>query len=99
VATIVQEVVPGCTVKYMEGGGPDPRCYKVDCSKFWRTFPHFRTEWTVRRGAKEMYDAFVRHGMTKERFDSFKRIRLIQGHMAAGRLDGSLRWQPAASIV
>ena len=99
VANIVQEVVPGCTVKYMEGGGPDPRCYKVDCSKFWKTFPNFRTEWTVRRGAKEMYDAFARHGLTKEQFDSFKRIRLIQGHMAAGRLDGSLRWQPATSTV
>ena len=26
VATIVQAVVPGCSVKYLEGGGPDPRC-------------------------------------------------------------------------
>jgi nucleoside-diphosphate-sugar epimerase len=99
VANIVREIVPGCTVKYMEGGGPDPRCYKVDCSKFWRTFPGFKTEWTVRSGAQEMYDAFVRHGLTKEQFAGFKRIKLIQGHMAAGRLDGSLRWQTAASAV
>jgi nucleoside-diphosphate-sugar epimerase len=99
VATIVQEVVPGCTVKYMEGGGPDPRCYKVDCSKFWNTFPGFKTEWTVRRGAQEMYDAFVRHGLTGEQFASFKRLRLIQEHMAAGRIDASLRWQTAASAV
>ena len=68
VADIVREVVPGCTVKYMEGGGPDPRCYRVDCSKFWKTFPGFKTEWTVRRGAQEMYDSFVRHGLTKEQF-------------------------------
>jgi nucleoside-diphosphate-sugar epimerase len=99
VANIVREVVPGCTVRYMEGGGPDPRCYKVDCSKFWKTFPGFKTEWTVRRGAQEMYDSFARHGLTREQFDGFKRIRLIQGHMAAGRLDGSLRWQGAASAV
>jgi hypothetical protein len=83
----------------MEGGGPDPRCYKVDCSKFWNTFPGFKTEWTVRRGAQEMYDAFVRHGLTGEQFASFKRLRLIQEHMAAGRIDASLRWQTAASAV
>jgi hypothetical protein len=53
----------------------------------------------VRRGAQEMYDSFVRHGLTKEQFDGFKRIKLIQGHLATGRLDGSLRWQPAASAV
>ena len=33
VAQIVREVVPGSVVKYAEGGGPDLRCYRVDCGK------------------------------------------------------------------
>ena len=36
VADMVQDVVPGCTVKYLEGGGPDPRCYRVNCDKLSR---------------------------------------------------------------
>ena len=52
-----------------------------------------------RRGATELYESFVRHGLTKEQFAGFKRIRLIQAHMAAGRLDGSLRWHTAASVA
>jgi len=48
VADIVREVVPGCSVRYMEGGGPDPRCYRVNCDKLVRHIPGFRTQWTVR---------------------------------------------------
>ena len=37
IAAMVQEVVPGCSVEYMEGGGPDPRCYRVNCDKLTAT--------------------------------------------------------------
>ena len=39
VADMVREVVPGCTVRYIEGGGPDPRCYRVNCDKVSLRFP------------------------------------------------------------
>jgi nucleoside-diphosphate-sugar epimerase len=98
VAEIVRQVVPGATIKYLEGGGPDPRCYRVDCSKLTRSIPGFKTEWDVRRGATELYESFVRHGLTREMFSSFTRINRIQELMAAGRLDGSLCWRsPAAA--
>ncbi len=64
VADMVQEVVPGCTVKYLEGGGPDPRCYRVNCDKLTAHIPGFKTEWTVRRGVEELYESFVRNGLT-----------------------------------
>jgi nucleoside-diphosphate-sugar epimerase len=35
-AEMVQEIVPGSRVRYAEGGGPDPRCYRVDCGKLAR---------------------------------------------------------------
>jgi nucleoside-diphosphate-sugar epimerase len=93
IAAIVQEVVPGCTVKYMEGGGPDPRCYRVNCDKFTRHVPSFRIEWNVRRGAGELYESFRRNGLTKEMFDGYVRLKRIQRLLAEGRLDGSLRWR------
>jgi nucleoside-diphosphate-sugar epimerase len=99
VAEIVRAVVPGSSIRYKEGGGPDPRCYRVDCGKLSRSLPGFKTAWDVRRGATELYDAFVRHGLTADMFSSFTRISRIQALLAAGRLDGSLCWQGSAAAV
>ncbi len=99
-AELVREVVPGCTITYREGGGPDPRCYRVNCDKVRDVLPGFRTEWTVRRGIEELYDAFRSNGLTEEAFASYFRLPHIQAHLTSGRLDGSLRWQqpePAGS--
>ena len=54
VAEIVEEVVPGARASFADGGGPDKRCYRVDCSKIARVLPAFKPQWTVaprRRGA------------------------------------------------
>jgi nucleoside-diphosphate-sugar epimerase len=99
VVEIVRSVVPGSTVRYLEGGGPDPRCYRVDCGKLSRTLPGFKTIWDVRRGATELYDAYRRHGLTAAMFSKFTRINRIQELMAAGRLDGSLCWQASEATV
>ena len=99
VAAIVQEVVPGSSIRYVEGGGPDPRCYRVDCGKLSRSLPQFKTEWDVRRGATELYDSFVRYGLTADLFSSFTRITRLQGLLAAGRLDGSFCWQGSEAAV
>lgn len=99
VASIVQEVVPGCSVKYLEGGGPDPRCYRVNCDKLQQHLPGFRTEWTVRRGADELYDAFVRNGLTSEMFSRYVRLKKIQERLGGGQLDAALRWRTVAAAV
>ena len=57
-ATIVAETVPGCRVEYAPDGGPDKRCYRVNCDKIRSVLPGFRPEWTARRGAQELYDAY-----------------------------------------
>jgi nucleoside-diphosphate-sugar epimerase len=96
IADIVRTIVPGCSVRYLEGAGPDPRCYRVDCSKLGRSLPGgFNTEWTVRRGAQELYDSFVRHGLTRDQFARYMRINRIKQLMADGQLDGLLRRDPA----
>ena len=91
---LVEQVIPGSKVRYAEGGGPDPRCYRVDCGKIARTLPEYQPEWTVRKGMEQLRDAFERNGLTKEellgnRYFRIKRLRSLQ---AEGLLDDNLRW-------
>lgn len=99
VASIVQEIVPGCSVSYLEGGGPDPRCYRVNCDKLTRHLPGFKTEWTVRRGAEELYRSFVENGLTKDMFAGYVRLKRIQELLSSGRLDETLRAKAAPAAV
>jgi nucleoside-diphosphate-sugar epimerase len=97
-AELVQQVVPGSRVRYAEGGGPDPRCYRVDCGKIARTLSEFRPQWTVRRGMEQLYEAFQRDGLTRADFtgDRYLRIKHLLKWQAEGRLDAALRWTTAA---
>jgi nucleoside-diphosphate-sugar epimerase len=93
-ADMAQEVVPGSRVTYAEGGGPDLRCYRVDCSKIARMVPTFQPQWTVRRGVEELYEAYKRHGLTEDEFlgPRYLRLQHIKDLIGEGRLDGGLRW-------
>jgi nucleoside-diphosphate-sugar epimerase len=100
-AELVLQVVPRSTVRYAEGGGPDRRCYRVDCDKLARTLPEFRPQWTVRRGVEQLYAAFRRHGLTRDAFfgDHYVRIKHIVKLQGEARLDGALRWTTARPAV
>jgi nucleoside-diphosphate-sugar epimerase len=95
-ATIVAETVPGSRVEYAPDGGPDLRCYRVNCDKIRRIVPGFRPQWTARQGAQELYDAYRIAGLTREDMESGRYLRLkhIQRLLIAGQLDASLRWRP-----
>jgi nucleoside-diphosphate-sugar epimerase len=94
-ADMVQQIVPGSRVKYAEGGGPDPRCYKVDCSKIAETLPEFKPQWTVRRGMEQLFAAFQKNRLTKEEFVGTKylRIKHIEKLLQEDRLTADLRWR------
>jgi nucleoside-diphosphate-sugar epimerase len=95
IAAMVEEIVPGSRVQYAEGGGPDPRSYRVDCSKIAGALPEFKPEWTVRRGIEELYTSYKRHGLTLDEFlgTNFMRIKHIKRLQLEGRLDEELRWR------
>jgi nucleoside-diphosphate-sugar epimerase len=101
IAEIVLAVVPGSRVTYAEGGGPDPRCYRVDCSRIMTALPSFRPAWTVAGGVRELYDAYCHYGLTYEEFvggeSRYLRIRHIQRLQDAGRLTKELRWTVAGA--
>jgi nucleoside-diphosphate-sugar epimerase len=93
-AEIVAETVPGCRIEYAPDGGPDKRCYRVNCDKIRRMLPSFRPQWTARKGAKELYDAYRAAGLRSEDMQSGRYVRLsnIRRLLKEGRLDASLRW-------
>jgi nucleoside-diphosphate-sugar epimerase len=96
-AEIVAETVPGCDITYADDAGPDKRCYRVDCGKLERTLPAFQPRWDARRGARELYEAYLDAGLTAEEFlgARFIRLKRIQQLQSEGRLDAALRWQAA----
>ena len=102
-ADMVAEIIPGCEVEYAADGAPDKRCYRVNCDKIHRVLPGFRPQWTARKGAQELYDAYRTAGLTAEDLQRgrYLRISQIQRLQSAGRLDASLRWmqQPAEAVV
>ena len=67
-AEFVAEVVPGCHVEYAPGGGPDLRCYRVSFEKIKQHVPAFRPQWTARKGAQELYDAYRKGGTLARRY-------------------------------
>jgi len=93
-AEIVSEIVPGCHVEYAPGGGPDKRCYRVTCDKINRVLPSFRPEWTARKGAQELYDAYRAAGLTREDVEKgrYLRINTISRLIKDEKLDGTLHW-------
>jgi nucleoside-diphosphate-sugar epimerase len=94
-AEIVAQVVPGSRIEYAPGGGPDKRCYRVNCDKVRRALPGFVPQWTARKGAQELYDAYRANGLTADDMKGgrYFRISHIQNLLHAGKLDRSLRWQ------
>ena len=92
-AEIVAEVVPGCRIEYAPGGGPDLRCYRVNCDKIRRVVPGFQPKWNARQGAEELYEAYRAAKLTAADMDQgrYTRIAQIQKLKKAGQLDGSLR--------
>ena len=95
---MVRDVVSGTQVRYADGAGPDPRCYRVNCDKIAQALPDFRPRWTVRRGIEELYAAFQARGLTREDMTSkYVRLKQIQKLQQEGRLNEELRWRTMQS--
>lgn len=94
-AQIVAETVPGSRIDYAPGGGPDKRCYRVNCEKAARSLPGFKPQWTARTGAQELYDSYRTNNLDAEELSArrYLRINHIQRLLKADRLDLSLRWK------
>jgi len=94
VAKLVEEIVPDSVVTFNDDASADKRCYRVNCDKIRSTLPDFQTEWTVRDGIREIYEAFVRLATTEEEFLSsrYLRIKHVTEQQQRGALSPDLRF-------
>lgn len=98
VAEMVREAVPGSTVSFADGAGPDLRNYRVDFTKLESAFPKLELRWTVRDGIAELVRAYTEYGLIYEDFTSsrYVRLRRIRELLDAGIVDEMLRRKTAA---
>jgi len=94
-AEIVRDTVPGCTIEFAGDAQPDTRNYRVDTSKIARTLPSFRPQWTARKGAQQLYQAFREARITLEDIEGwrYRRIGQLRKLLAGGQLAPDLRWK------
>ncbi len=80
---------PGRSIRYLEGAGPDPRCYRVDCSKIGAAPAGLRDDVDVRRGAeravRRVRAARPDARACSRRFTRLSRITAADGRRSAGR--------------
>jgi nucleoside-diphosphate-sugar epimerase len=94
IAQVVKDTIPDCELEFAPGAGPDTRCYRVDTSKVQRLLPEFQPEWTIVKGADELYEAYRRVQLSPDAFEGprFNRIAHIQLLLGEQRLGRDLRW-------
>lgn len=95
VANLVQDCVPGCSIRYAEGAGPDTRCYRVNFDKIHRTIPGYTTCWSLRDGICQLRDGYKKYGLLMQDFEGerFVRIKRIKAHLDKQHVDSNLRWR------
>jgi len=93
VADIVKETVPNSQIKYVEGAEADKRSYRVEFRKIKSALPEFKPQWTVPRGAKQLYEAYKKVGLLVEEFEGprYRRITHLENSLRAGRVDKTMR--------
>jgi nucleoside-diphosphate-sugar epimerase len=98
-AQIVADVVPGCKVEFADGAGPDTRSYRVSFEKIKNQLPNFKPQWDAKKGAEQLYKAYLASGVTLEEFEGprYQRIGHINKLLAEGILDADLRHRPVGS--
>ena len=86
--------VPGSELKIEARPSADQRTYRATFSKFSRTFPDFKFEWTPKTGAVQLAEAFCKVGFSRTDLegDKFIRLKWLRRLLEEGKLDGNLRW-------
>ena len=94
VARIVEQTVPGSVVSMSGDAVADLRNYRVSCDKLADRLG-YTTEWTVERGANEVFEAFTRFGLTAEQLvgPGMQRLPRIRELLEQQALEADLRWR------
>ncbi len=94
-AEAAQRSVPGSSLVFTGEHGTDARTYKVSFKKILTVLKdHFKPEWDLDRGGRELVEMFKRVDFKEEDFRgrSCTRLKQINFLLAQGSLDKQLKW-------
>jgi nucleoside-diphosphate-sugar epimerase len=96
-ARAVVAAVPGTRVSINKDAPPDKRSYLVDFSLFSRLAPNHVPQLNVGQSVVRLRDGLTAMGFADRNFrDSpYMRLKMLECHIARGRLNDQLRWQNA----
>jgi nucleoside-diphosphate-sugar epimerase len=94
-AEAVARAVPGTKVSINLQAPPDKRSYRVDFSRFHKLAPGHVPQVTLDRSIAMLREGLAGMGFADRDFRNSQQIRLrvLEDHIASGRLLPSLRWQ------
>lgn len=93
-ANAVAAAVPGTSVSINTNAPPDKRSYKVDFTKYRRIAPDHQPQVGLQQAIEALVEGMSRMNFADADFRSsqFMRLKVLEAHMDAGRLDESLHW-------
>jgi nucleoside-diphosphate-sugar epimerase len=96
-ALAVAAAVPGTEVEINENAPPDKRSYRVDFSLFKSLAPNHLPQETLQTTIDGLYNGLSAMNFNDADFrnSSCIRLKVLEGHMNAGRLSEDLRWTSA----
>jgi hypothetical protein len=95
-ARAVAAAVPGTRVSINTSAVPDKRSYKVDFSLFKKLAPRATPRLTLEQSITRLRDGLTAMGFADKDFRNspYVRLKMLERHIAAGRLAADLRWLP-----
>lgn len=93
-AEAVAVAIPGTTVTINTNAPPDKRSYRVDFTKYEAMAPRHQPQVTLDQSILELKAGMEKLNFSDVNFrsSSFMRLKVIEGHIAAGRLTNALHW-------
>ena len=93
-AVAVAELISGVTMTVNTQAQPDTRSYKVDFSRFAALAPEFQPQITLAHSIQLLREGLIGIGFADAEFrsSSFMRLKILESHIASGRLSADLRW-------
>ena len=93
-SSAVAEAIPGTTVKINKTAQPDTRSYKVDFSLFASLAKNHQPQVTLWQSIDMLAKGLRSIGFADPDFrnSAYIRLKVLEAHIAAGRLTSDLRW-------
>jgi nucleoside-diphosphate-sugar epimerase len=93
-AHAVAAAVPGARVSINQEALPDTRSYKVDFRLFAELAPDHQPQETLEGSIARLREGLMQMGFADAAFRAspYMRLKMLEAHRKAGRLDGDLRW-------